>query len=222
MNRKPLQPRVPEGYRLVYAQDFTSELALDDFLFTDPEAWRYATVNGSGCLELFRQSKYQPRVRSPYNIALVRGVWVRDFILEAELMQTGREYGHRDMCLFLCVKDPTNFYYVHLASQADPHAHNIFLVNDEPRIAIAKKTTSGIRWGQNQWHKVRIERESQTGVIRVFFDDMDRPIMEAQDTHFDWGMIGFGSFDDTGRVRRIRLWAREVRPEPPAIFRSQH
>lgn len=213
------QARIPEGYRLVYSQDFTAATALDDFEFSDPAAWRLGRQDGRPALELFRQSRYRPRVRSPFNIALIRGVEVGDFVLEAELLQTGREYGHRDMCVFFAAKDPANFYYVHLATAADPHAHNIFLVNDEPRVAIATRTTKGIDWGQNVWHRIRIERTLADGAIRVFFDDMEQPIMEAKDQHFDYGRIGFGSFDDTGMVRNIRLWAPGLAPKRQGFFR---
>jgi hypothetical protein len=40
---------------------------------------------------------------------------------------------------------------------------------------------------------------------------MTKPIMTAQDKTFDWGLVGFGSFDDTGRVRAMRLWANETK-----------
>ncbi len=213
------QPSIPKGYHLLYAQDFRGPEALKDFLFSDPSAWRYRVMDGVGCMELYKQSHYKPRVRSPYNIALIRDHWFGDFVLEVELMQTGREYGHRDMCIFFGAKDRSNFYYVHLATRADPHAHNIFLVNDEPRVAIATHTTKGIRWGQHQWHKVRIERRVKDGTIRVYFDDMTKPIMEAKDTHFDYGLIGFGSFDDTGCVRRIRIWGPDFAHPPKEFFR---
>jgi len=213
------QAPVPKGYKLLYSQDFPSAKALKDFLFSDPAAWRYNDAGGVGSLELYKQSRYRPRVRSPYNIALLAGKRFGDFVLEAELLQTGKEYGHRDMCVFFGFKDPSNFYYVHLATRADPHAHNIFLVNDEPRVAIAAKTTKGIQWGRNQWHKVRVERTLADGAIRVYFDDMARPIMEATDKHFDYGLIGFGSFDDTGRIAHIRVWGPGLAPEKQGLFR---
>ena len=40
---------------------------------------------------------------------------------------------------------------------------------------------------------------------RIYFDDMEKPIMLAEDKTFAAGHIGFGSFDDTGRVRNIRI-----------------
>jgi hypothetical protein len=170
-------------------------------------------------LELFGKSNYEARVRSPFNIALLKGHQFGDFVLEADLAQSGREYGHRDLCLFFSAKDATNFYYVHIASVADPHANNIFLVNDSARVAIATKTTTGTNWAEtNSWHKVRIERRVAEGTIKVFFDDMTTPIMEATDTHFDYGRIGFGSFDDTGRFDNIKIWGQETYTRGDGFF----
>ncbi len=35
--------------------------------------------------------------------------------------------------------------------------------------------------------------------------------MRAKDKTFEWGRVGFGSFDDTGRVAAVRLYAPESR-----------
>lgn len=214
----PAEPRVPAGYRLLYAQDFTTPDALTDFEFSDPTAWRYSREAANGALELHQQSNYQPRVRSPLNIALIKDRQFGDFVLEADCVQTGREYGHRDMCVFFGAKDAANFYYVHLATAADPHAHNVFLVNDEPRVAIASKTTKGVDWGLEVWHRIRVERSVDQGTIKVYFDNLDEPIMEAEDKHFDYGRIGFGSFDDTGKVRSIRIWGPGLAPEKRGFY----
>ena len=184
------------------------------FSMTDANAWRLHETRKNNSLELFQQSKYKTRVRSPFNIALIDDLIVGDFILEAELIQTGKEYGHRDMCVFFGVKDPSNFYYVHFASKTDDHAHNIFIVNDEPRTKISTKTSAGINWGTTEEpHKIRIERTLADGMIKVYFDDMSAPIMEAEDRHFDFGKIGFGSFDDTGRVDNIKVWGKETKAD---------
>jgi hypothetical protein len=138
---------IPSHYKLVYEQKFDGETALQDFVMTEPKAWKRATTNDITGLELVRQSKYAPAVRSPVNIALVRDKLFTDFVLEADLMQTGREYGHRDMCLFFGFQSPTNFYYAHIATAADDHAHNVFIVKRAPRTKIAKQTTKGVNWG---------------------------------------------------------------------------
>ncbi len=208
------------GYKLVYSQDFENVKAQDDFEMTDAKAWRITKGKSGHTLELFGESDYRARVRSPFNIALLKEVIVGDFIMEVDLAQSGREYGHRDLCLFFGFNDPTNFYYVHIASQADNNANNIFIVNDEPRTNIADKTTNGTNWGKtNSWHKARIERNVEEGSIKVYFDDMNKPIMEASDKHFAEGRIGFGSFDDTGRFDNIKIWAPKLLEKKKGIFR---
>lgn len=134
------------------------------------------------------------------------------------MKQTGREYGHRDMCLFFGYQSPQEFYYAHLATAADDHAHNVFLVNKTPRTKIARSTTKGVDWGLDVWHKVALERRLADGSIRVWFDDMEQPIMVAEDKTFGLGHLGFGSFDDTGRVADIQIWADEALKRVPAPF----
>lgn len=77
---------------------------------------------------------------------------------------------------------------------------------------IAERTTSGVDWGEDIWHRVRLERRLSDGSVRVWFDDMSEPIMEAHDLRFEWGMVGFGTFDDVGRIRNLVIRGAEVRP----------
>ena len=204
-------------FDLIYHQDFSSPQALMDFQFTDPNAWSILSEGTNTFLSLDTQSIYHPTVRSPFNIAWLSHFMVGDFILEVRMAQTGREYGHRDLCIFFGGKDPSNFYYVHMASEMDDHANNIFIVNDAPRIKISTKTSEGTKWGRtDQWHLIKVVRNTDEGTIKVFFDDETEPIMEAVDMHFTRGRIGFGSFDDTGRVDDIKIWS----PDYQKTFKS--
>lgn len=202
---------IPENYKLVYQQDFQSEESLDEFVATDKRVWKWGSEKDVGFIEHFGKSKYKYKVRSPYNIALVGGIEVKDFILEAKLRQTGKEYGHRDMCVFYNFKDRSHFYYTHIASVTDNHAHNCFIVNDKPRTKISYETTKGHKWSSREWHDLRLIREYESGKIEVYVNDFKKPIMRAKDKTFDWGSIGFGSFDDTGRIAKIKLYAPESR-----------
>jgi hypothetical protein len=215
------EDHIPKGYKLLYEQTFENPDSIQQFQMTDTNAWKYSKEEKGGALELAAQSKYKPEVRSPVNIALIKEKVFGDFILEADLIQTGREYGHRDMCLFFGFQNPKQFYYAHIATKADPNAHNIFLVNNAPRTNIAKTTTTGVNWGLNIWHKVRLERKVADGSIKVYFDDMTLPIMVAEDKHFGPGFIGFGSFDDTGKIDNIKIWGpEEDKPRPPISFQA--
>jgi hypothetical protein len=211
-------PGIPEDYRIVYSQDFANDDAAKDFLFSDPSAWKVSEGDGKKALELVKQSNYQPAVRSPFNIALIKNKVFGDFVVEANCLQTGKEYGHRDMCFFYGYQGPAKFYYTHIATKPDDHAHNCFIVNEAPRTKFAKEINGGVDWGLGVWHKVRIERKASDGTVRVFFDDMAKPIMVAEEKTFGAGAIGFGSFDDTGKISNIRVWSKDaVTKETPAF-----
>src|SRR5262245_47557145 len=211
---------LPASYKLLYEQSFDNPKALKDFVFTDAQAWKFAKEEKGGALELVTQSQYQPAVRSPFNIALLADKVFSDFVLEVDLIQTGEEYGHRDMVLVFGFQNPTNFYYTHIATAADDHAHNIFVVTNAPRIKIAKETTKGVNWGLGVWHKVKLERKISDGTIKVYFDDLTKPIMVAWDKTFGAGHVGFGSFDDTGKVDNIRIWGPSVETKTAPFFKK--
>lgn len=42
-------------------------------------------------------------------------------------------------------------------------------------------------------------------------NDFTKPIMRVIDKFFYWGRIGFGSFDDTGRISTFNLYAPRFR-----------
>ena len=214
-------PGIPAGYQLQYEQSFDSPEALKQIVFSDPKAWRHAKDGGNGSLELFGKSDYNPKDRSPFNIALVADRVFSDFVMDVELQSTVKPYGHQDMCLFYGFEGTNKFYYTHIAVAADPHAHNIFIVNDAPRTAIAKETTQGVTWGENKWHKVRIERNTAAGTIKVYFDDFSKPIMVAEDKTFASGCIGFGSFDDKGKIDNVKIWAPSVTRKKTGFFAKQ-
>ena len=209
---------LPVGYKLLYEQNFATPAALNDFVFTDPKGWRHSKTNGQGALELFAQNNYKPKHRSPVNFALLADKVFGDFILEVELLSTVKPYGHQDMCLFFGFQEPTKYYYNHIAVAADANAHNIFLVNEAPRKNFAKETTKGITWGQNVWHKIRLERSTADGSIRTYFDDFTKPLMIAEDKTFTRGHLGFGSFDDLGKITNIKIWGPAVETKKTEFF----
>ena len=102
------QGPIPKSYKLVCEQNFQKPDAIKDFVFSDPNAWKISTANGNDSLELFNQSKYNPKHRSPFNIALLADKVFGDFILDVELQSTVQPYNHQDMCLFFGFEARTN------------------------------------------------------------------------------------------------------------------
>jgi hypothetical protein len=203
----PAPSRGDEPPAVEFRDDFERD-APTGWTFTDPAAWRIAgAADGGRALELFAASKYEPEVRSPLNIALIEGKEFGAFDLRARVRSTVKEYGHRDLCIILGHVDPSHFYYVHIAKAADPHAHSIFAVDGAPRVSIAETRTDGVEWGEG-WHDVRVVREPKSGLIEVYFDDMEKPIMTARDKRFEKGAVGVGSFDDRGMFDDVRIQPR--------------
>ena len=210
------QSGVPDGYELVYSQDFADASALDDFTFSHQRAWKYGKEEGRGYLDLVGGSKYKPEHRSPLNIALIDDLLLADFVMEAEAWQTGREYGHRDLSLFFGFEGPNRYYYAHLATEPDDRAHNIFLVDNADRAPLGAIPDEGVDWGKG-WKRVRVERRD--GALRVYFDGEKAPTVSTDRDPLGWGRVGFGSFDDSGRFGKVRIWAPEKRRANEAAFK---
>ena len=49
---------------------------------------------------------------------------------------------------------------------------------------------------------------------------MTKPIMMAEDKTFGAGHIGFGSFDDTGKIDNIRIWGPAVETKKTDFFKK--
>lgn len=199
-----------EDWPILLKEDF--EQGADRWAPTDAKAWKIIDADGGHAYSLFQQSKYEPPHRSPLNFSLAKDLIVGDFSLEVRVRSTVKDYPHRDICLVFGYQDPAHFYYVHLGKKTDDHANQIFIVNGAPRTKISTSTTAGTDW-DDEWHKITIVRSVSRDTIEVFWDNLERPIMTAQDKTFTWGQIGLGSFDDTGDFDDVVV--RGVRAEKP-------
>lgn len=212
-----LQATAAEGQLpLLFEDDFES--GLDAWQTTDVEKkfWELVTVKRDGqetqALRVTGPSEYQPPHRSPHSIALVKDVVVSDFEMTVQAQSTNRDAGpHRDMCLFWGYQDPAHFYYVHLGAKADPHACQIFIVDDAPRTMITKQQAGGTPW-TDEWHTVKVVHRVDQGLMEVYFDDMEKPLMTAEDKTFQWGQVGLGTFDDHGNWDEFQLRGKKVEP----------
>ena len=174
---------------------------------TDPEAW---TLSRDGNRTVWglnrRKSDYQPKVRSPHNIALVKNINLTDTVITFEVKSTLDTGNHRDCCVFFNYRDAEHFYYVHLGARPDPNSGQIMIVDGAPRRPLTENTRP-VPW-DDDWHVVKLERDAQSGRIAVYFDDMDRPLMEATDRTFTAGQVGIGSFDDMNNFANVKVYGR--------------
>lgn len=119
----------------------------------------------------------------------------------------------RDVIIIFGWQSDTRFNYAHLSQDNTIYPHNgIFVVNDADRLRIDDQWLNSnpnigaepsIR--DTEWHRVRVTHCVQTGRIEVFVDDMSKPRMTATDKTLTSGRIGFGSFDNFGRMRNLTV-----------------
>ena len=230
-------PELPKGYTLQYEQSFQSKGAFKEFMMTDASAWGLLKKDGNTVLALQGASDYEPPFRSPLNIALIKGMTFGDFVLDVDIQQSGVKgmpiaqfmkenpdlsiaggYNHRDHCFFFGFQDPSHYMYIHIAKTGDNNAHNVFVVNESDRTPITDFRTLGVDWGVEEWHKIRIVRDTAKGTVTLYFEDMLTPIMIADDVPFEQGFIGFGSFDDIGWVDNIRIYAPSATKTSKTFF----
>jgi len=198
-------PASAEEPQVVFEDDFESGIECWELL--DPQTWKVSERKGNHTLEITaRKSEYQPPVRSPGHVALVRDLKLADFDITFDVRSTKDTGNHRDCCVFFSYQDDQHFYYVHLGAKPDPHSGQIMIVKEAPRMAITdnQKPTP---W-DDQWHRVRVVRHAESGVIKVFFDDMTTPHMEVVDKNFTSGRIGIGSFDDLNEFDNVVIRKR--------------
>lgn len=198
--------QLSRGMPLVFSDDF--ERGSNNWETTDDAAW-YLHQDGEN--QVFglnkRTSDYQPKVRSPHNIALIKDIKLSDFVLIFNVRSTKDTGDHRDCCVFFCYQDPSNFYYAHLGAKPDPASGQIMIVKDAPRTPLTKNNKN-VPW-DDEWHTVKVVRDSQEGTIEIFFDDMDKPHMTAVDKSFGKGRIGIGSFDDMNDFDDVKLYGNQ-------------
>ncbi len=110
---------------------------------------------------------------------------------------------HRDCCVFFDYQDDKHFYYVHLGAKPNPHSGQIMIVNDAPRLTLTENETP-VPW-DDYWHQVRVVRKASDRTIAVYFDELEKPIMQASNKTFHGGRIGIGSFDDMDEFDDIKI-----------------
>jgi hypothetical protein len=215
----PLPAAAGEPLPLVFEDDFSQ--GADRWEPTDPGAW---TLRKDGERAVWglnkRQSAYQPKVRSPHNVALVKDLELSDTAISFQVKSTRDTGNHRDCCVFFNWQDPEHFYYVHLGAKPDPASGQIMIVDGAPRRPLTQNTKP-VPW-DDQWHTVKLVRDVASGRIAIYFDNLAEPLMEVIDKTFVAGRVGIGSFDDMNDFTSVKVYGRmadDNRDRPPADLR---
>ncbi|HEV7931055.1 MAG TPA: PQQ-dependent sugar dehydrogenase [Actinomadura sp.] len=162
----------------------------------------------------------RPGPRRPFEYAvLTAGPRFGSARIDAKVrIDTPVEITNRDVIIVFGYQSDTQFSYVHLSTDNTIYPHNgIFVVNNADRVRIedqwdavhSRGATPAIT--DTNWHDVRVVHCAGTGQIAVYVDHSKTPLMTAVDTTFTSGRVGFGSFDNIGRLRDLKVTGTEVR-----------
>ncbi len=167
----------------------------DQLIFLNSGEWKTGEVLGEMALILDVPGKQRPPVRRPTEFALLKSENpIGEFAVKAATLMPD-EVKNRDICLIFGYQDQTHFYYAHISSNSDNKYHNIIMrVDGERRARINREENPEPRLSKG-WKTIRVVH-SGGGSIQVFVDDMEQPLMTAQDKTYPVGKIGFGAFDD--------------------------
>jgi len=190
----------------VICYDFEHTSA-EAWMSRNPDHWKITECEGSLVYELISPGE-QGSVRAPTSWSLLQGFDVTSFQLTGRVKcKTAPSNVYRDMCVFFHFQDPTHFYYVHFSAKSDPLHNIIGLVNgkDREKINIEPEGESVYRLTDDTWHTFKVTYDASSGEIKAYMDDMENPILTAKDQTLSHGLVGVGSFDDTGYFDDICL-----------------
>ena len=150
-------------------------------------------------------------VRRPFEYAIVsKGPELTDVDLRAEVrLDEAVTVSNRDVVVIWNYQGPRRFYYAHFSQDNTIYPHNgIFVVDNADRRRIDDQWNGSVgappAVTDAEWHDVRVQYDADSGEIAAYVDGADEPLMTATDTTFSGGRVGFGSFDNYGRVRHVR------------------
>ena len=210
---RPRKPPLPKPGKLkLYKLSTGNQIFTDNFdaglkswKFLRPDSWETKTENGNQVLVLSKKGKQLPGVRRPGEYGLIRNKQWTNVTVNATIKTLmPDEVKGRDICILFGYVDDTHFYYTHLCSDSNGTVHNVIMkVSGSERKAIMKEKLPEVRLTA-QWHNVRVEHLSG-GSIKVWMDDMNEPLMTADDKDYPVGMVGLGSFDDIAMFDSIKV-----------------
>lgn len=177
-----------------------------------PGNWEVREENGERALYLLAPGP-PGKVRAPTSWALLQHE-VCDFVLTGRLRcLADPDNPNRDMVLIFHFQDASHFYYVHFSATSDGLHNIIGLVNGSDRVKINLEAAgrSTARLTDKTYYEFKLTYAANTGRIQAYLGDMQDPILTAQDKTLECGLVGVGSFDDTGSFDNIMLWGKPRR-----------
>ena len=156
-------------------------------------------------------------IRRPFEYAvLTEGPVLGSVDIQAEVrLDEPVSVNNRDVIVVFGHTSDTQYYYAHLSQDNTIYPHNgIFKVDGKDRERIDDQWDGAVgappAVTDDEYHQVRVVHCADTGEMAVYLDGLERPLLTATDTTFTSGRVGFGSFDNVGRMRDLTVTGTPV------------
>ncbi|WP_026361358.1 PQQ-dependent sugar dehydrogenase [Amycolatopsis nigrescens] len=198
------------------ADRVTNTMGARNWAPVTPSKWRFP----GDAVVLAEAGEARPGPRRPFEYAvLTKGPEFASARIDARVrLDTPVEITNRDVIIVFGYRSDTEFYYAHLSTDNKIYPHNgIFLVHNADRLRlddqwdpVRSKGASPAITDAN-WHQVRVTHCAGSGEIAVYVDGSKSPLMTAVDKTLGSGRVGFGSFDNIGSLRELKITGEAVR-----------
>jgi hypothetical protein len=167
--------------------------------------WAVVQEEGETVLRLLKSG--QPGVpRRPTKFAVADTPPFKRVIVECEMRRAGRS-----LIIVYAWQDKDHWNYAHVSSDEarKVNVHNgMFHVFGGERVRISTldgPDSLAAKQPGKDWAKVKLEFDGTTGRATVEVDGRTNPSLEAVDLSLRQGLIGLGSFNETGDFRRVKI-----------------
>lgn len=192
----------------------TGDLSAWQFPF--PEDWEILGAPHQHYLHM-KRSRPPGVPRRPLQYAMIKNTPVGSFDFQTDVRRE-----RRSVIVVFNYVDTLHFYYAHMSvdsGKVQPVHNGVFMVDGGDRKRIAGISAAPALPDGN-WHHVRVVRDIRTGSIKVFMDRSAQPLFSVTDSTFKCGLIGIGSFDETGDFKNIQLRSTDAGCQPEIMPRA--
>lgn len=178
----------------IFAREWSVPVAAD---------WKVEKEDGTPVLHLVQHRGPLPGPRRPIQFALAGLPSYARLTVEVDVKPLGES-----LMIVFAYRDPAHFDYAHLSTDTgmkQPVHNGVFHVYGGERVRISGEQGPAAFSESGRWYHARLVHVAKTGTVNVTVDGHALPSLTAVDLSLGPGQVGFGSFDEAGAFRNVRI-----------------